>query len=87
MQALLSAKNINVRSHRGLIQQFGQQFVKTGELSQESSRTLSETFDFRLLSDYDESIIITETQAKISLDNAKQFMNESRNWLENHHYL
>jgi uncharacterized protein (UPF0332 family) len=33
-QALLAAKNINVKSHKGLIQQFGQHFIKTGEISQ-----------------------------------------------------
>ncbi len=30
VQALLSAKNINTRTHKGLIQQFGQNFIKTG---------------------------------------------------------
>ena len=47
VQALLVTKNINARTHRGLIQKFGQQFIKTGELSQKLSRTLSETFDLR----------------------------------------
>ena len=83
IQALLAAKNVNTRTHRGLIQQFGQQFIKTGELSQNLSRTLSETFDLRQLSDYDETIPITQQQAGKTLENAKLFISEATKWLEN----
>ena len=83
VQALLAAKNINARTHRGLIQQFGQQFIKPGELSQKLSRTLSETFDLRQLSDYDETIPITQQQADKTLENAKLFISEATKWLEN----
>ncbi len=83
VQALLAAKNINARTHRGLIQQFGQQFIKTGELSQKLSRTLSETFDLRQLSDYDETIPITQQQAVKTLENVKLFISDATNWLEN----
>lgn len=83
VQALLVTKNINARTHRGLIQKFGQQFIKTGELSQKLSRTLSETFDLRQLSDYDETIPITQQQAEKTLENTKTFISEATNWLEN----
>ncbi len=82
VQALLVAKKINTRTHRGLIQQFGQQFIKTGELSQKLSKTLSDTFDLRKLSDYDETIHITKQQAEKTLENTKIFINEATIWLE-----
>ena len=66
-----------------MIQKFGQQFIKTGELSQKLSRTLSETFDLRQLSDYDETIPITQQQAEKTLENTKTFISEATNWLEN----
>ncbi len=84
-QALLAAKNINTRTHRGLIQQFGQNFIKTGELSPELSRILSDTFDLRQLSDYDETITINQRQAETTLKNTKMFIGEAVNWLEKNH--
>ena len=83
VQALLVAKNINTRTHRGLIQQFGQQFIKTGELSKKLSRILSDTFDLRKLSDYDETISITQQQAERTLEHTKIFISEATTWLEN----
>ena len=57
-----------------MIQQFGQQFIKTGELPQNLSRTLSETLNLRQLSDYDETVLITQQQAGKTLENAKLFI-------------
>ncbi len=37
-QAVLESKQINPLTHRGLIQQFGQNFIKTGELSNDEVR-------------------------------------------------
>lgn len=83
VQALLVTQNINPRTHRGLLQQFGQNLIKTGELSQELSRILSDTFDLRHLSDYDETITITQKQAETTLENTKMFITEALKWLEN----
>jgi uncharacterized protein (UPF0332 family) len=44
---------------------------------------LSETFDLRQLSDYDETIPITQQQADKTLENAKLFISEATKWLEN----
>lgn len=74
VQALLETKSINVKSHKGLIQQFGQHFIKTGEMSPEFSKILITTFDLRQLSDYDETTIITYSQAKLTVDNTRNFI-------------
>ena len=87
VQALLTAKKINTRTHRGLIQQFGQNFIKTGELSQKSSIILSDTFDLRKLSDYDETIQITQQQAEKTIENTRIFIVEAFTWLENKQFL
>ncbi|ACK71322.1 HEPN domain protein [Gloeothece citriformis PCC 7424] len=83
-QALLDAKNLNPQTHRGLIKQFGQHFIKSGDLSQDLSRILTDTFDLRQLSDYDKTISITKKQAETTLKTAKLFIHESIKWLENH---
>ena len=81
VQALLTAKNINIKTHKGLIQQFGQHFIKTEELPQDLSRILSDTFSLRQLSDYDETILITPRQAEIILEHLKRFIDETNNGL------
>ncbi|MGK7944910.1 MAG: HEPN domain-containing protein [Microcystaceae cyanobacterium] len=76
VQALLAAKNINTRTHKGAIQKFGQHFIKTGELSPKLSQFLGDTFDLRHLSDYDETVKISQQQAQLTLDNAKFFIEQ-----------
>ena len=44
---------------------------------------MSETFDLRQLSDYDETIHITQQQADKTLENEKLFISEATKWLEN----
>jgi uncharacterized protein (UPF0332 family) len=87
VQALLSAKSIQSKTHKGLIQQFAKHFIKTGELSQSLSRILSETFYLRQLSDYDETILITKQQAEITLQHLQQFIDETNDWLSQNNLL
>jgi uncharacterized protein (UPF0332 family) len=48
-QALLDAKKIASRTHKGMIKQFGQYFVKTGDFSRDKARDLREIYDLRQL--------------------------------------
>ena len=75
-QALLSLKNIQTKTHRGTIQAFGQHYIKTGELPIEMARHLSEAYDFRQLSDYEELISPSKQQAAIILQNARAFISQ-----------
>ncbi len=80
-QALLAAKNINVKSHKGLIQQFGQHFIKTGEISQEFSKILTTAFDLRQLSDYDETVIFDKQQTEFIINSSQEFLVIAQRWL------
>ncbi|MFM1842514.1 MAG: hypothetical protein RLZZ490_1250 [Cyanobacteriota bacterium] len=80
-QALLAAKNINVKSHKGLIQQFGQHFIKTGEISQEFSKILTTAFDLRQLSDYDETVIFDKQQTEFMINSSQEFLVITQHWL------
>ena len=80
-QALLTAKNINVKSHKGLIQQFGKHFIKTGEISQEFSKILTTAFDLRQLSDYDETVIFDKQQTEFIINNSQEFLIIAQHWL------
>ncbi len=75
-QAVLESKQINPLTHRGLIQQFGQNFIKTGELSKELSIILKSAYDLRQLSDYDETVDFDLEQAQKLLTSAQYFIEQ-----------
>ncbi|MDY7012509.1 MAG: HEPN domain-containing protein [Cyanobacteriota bacterium] len=80
-QALLASKNLNSRTHRGLIKLFGQHFIKTGELSTELAKALNNTYELRKLSDYDETCTLTREQARVASDCAKVFVDRAGEFL------
>jgi uncharacterized protein (UPF0332 family) len=80
-QALLDVKNIASRSHKGMIQQFGQHFVLSGEFSREMARNLKEAYDLRQMSDYEANITITQEQAEQALAVSIEFVDRVRAYL------
>jgi uncharacterized protein (UPF0332 family) len=75
-QALLLSKNIDTSTHKGTIRLFGQHFVKTGQISPELAKVLSDAYELRQLSDYDADFIGTPTQAEDILGQARAFVAE-----------
>lgn len=49
-QALMAVKQLDSKTHKGIIKLFGQSLIKTGELPIELARALSDTYDLRRLS-------------------------------------
>jgi uncharacterized protein (UPF0332 family) len=76
-QALLSVKSLNTKTHKGVIQLFGQHFIKTGELPIELARALSDAYDLRQLSDYEETVLLTQQQAESILNSARSFIRQA----------
>jgi uncharacterized protein (UPF0332 family) len=76
-QALLSIKSLNTKTHKGVIQLFGQHFIKTGELPIELARALSDAYDLRQLSDYEETVLLTQQQAESILNSARSFIRQA----------
>jgi uncharacterized protein (UPF0332 family) len=83
VQAVLDAKNIASRTHKGIIQQFGQHFVQSGEFSREMARDLKETYDLRHISDYEADVVITQEQAERVMAVSLEFVDRIRIYLEN----
>jgi len=77
-QALLEVKSITSKTHKGTIQQFGLHFIKTGELPIEMARALTDGYDLRQLSDYEETIFLTRQQAEIVLNSAQEFVSQAQ---------
>jgi uncharacterized protein (UPF0332 family) len=80
-EALLESKNINSRTHKGIIKLFGQHFIKTGELPTELAKAFSDTYDLRKLSDYDETYTITSAQSEAAIAYAQLFVGQAENFL------
>ena len=62
--ALLLKNGISVKTHSGVRQALGKEFVVTGLVSKEQARFFSILFDNRQTGDYDDFIMMTEEKVK-----------------------
>lgn len=81
-QALLSLKDLNTKTHKGVIQMFGQHFIKTEIFPIELARALGDAYDMRRLSDYEETISLSAEQAQIVLNSARSFIDQTVQYCE-----
>jgi len=75
-QALLLVKEIYPKSHKGVIQKFGEEFVKSGILEKKMGHILAQAETMRLKADYDVGVKITEEECKEILDNCDFFISK-----------
>jgi uncharacterized protein (UPF0332 family) len=75
-QALLTLKDLNTKTHKGIIQMFGQHFIKTEIFPVELARALGDAYDMRRLSDYEETIVLSAEQSEIVLNSARSFIEQ-----------
>jgi len=73
-QALLILKEIYPKSHKGVIQKFGEEFVKPGLLEKKMGYILSQAETMRLKADYDVGVKITKEECEEILDNCEFFI-------------
>jgi len=75
-KALLFKKNIHPKTHRGLISQFGFEFVKKNEFKKELFDLLARAQEDREEADYGLFSNIDQNEAKIIIEGAQSFLNE-----------
>ncbi|MDP3035699.1 MAG: HEPN domain-containing protein [Methanobacteriaceae archaeon] len=75
-KALLFEKNIHPKTHRGLISQFGLEFVKKNEFKKELFDLLARAQEDREEADYGLFSNIDQIEAKIIIEGAESFLNE-----------
>ena len=75
-QALLLSQNLDTSTHRGVIKLLGLHFVKTGKITPNVARLLSDAYDLRQASDYDSDLSENEMTAQSAIENAKKFICE-----------
>jgi len=73
-QALLLIKEVYPKSHKGVIQKFGEEFVKSGLLEKKMGHILAQAETMRLKADYDVGVKITKEECEEILDSCEFFI-------------
>jgi uncharacterized protein (UPF0332 family) len=81
--ALLIFEPYSSSKHSGVLAYFNQHFIKTGLLSEDLGRAVNKAFDLRQRADYREQIVIAHDQVAPFLDEARRFLNSTRDHLKN----
>jgi len=83
-KALLLAKNISAKTHRGLIRKFGLEFVNKNLIEECYGRALRIAEELREEADYSISRKISEEEAKSVIDDAGMFLDRIEQMIELH---
>ena len=75
-QALLLIKEVYPKSHKGVIQKFGEEFVKSGLLEKKMGHILAQAETMRLKADYDVGVKITKEECEEILDSCEFFISK-----------
>lgn len=81
-EALLLERDLKFQKHGGVHGAFGEHFARTGLLDVRFHRWLLDAFDRRIQADYGLDALVTIEEAQMMLDQASEFLRESRGLLE-----
>ena len=81
-EAMLNELNLRFRKHGGVHAAFGENFIKTGKFDQKYHRWLLDAFDKRITSDYGVELEIIGSDAKLMVDQAREFLNQAEHFLQ-----
>ncbi len=73
-RALLAKHELSSKSHSGLISVFSQNFVKPGLVDKNIGRILTDAYNLRIESDYEDFFYLEFDEAKESVDSAMLFV-------------
>jgi Uncharacterized conserved protein related to C-terminal domain of eukaryotic chaperone, SACSIN len=72
------ARGIRVKTHRGLVARFGQEFVKKGLIEAHFGRTLKIAEELRSEADYSIVRQISDEEAVANVDDAERFLRRAK---------
>jgi hypothetical protein len=73
-RAVLLTRELEPKTHRGVIQSIGLHFVKDGPMSEQSAADLAHLETYRELSDYNTAATFAEEQAREEIVRARRFI-------------
>jgi uncharacterized protein (UPF0332 family) len=81
ISALLYTEDIYAKSHKGTHAKYDEIFIKTGKMPLITTKYVSNSFNLRQEADYDLDANVTEAEAQILIDNAREFYELAKNYL------
>ena len=82
--ALLRSSDMVFKRHSAIIANFAKEFVKSGIFDAKYSEYLRDSFELRQESDYSEVIMVTQDEALEGIENAKEFLIRTTEYLKEH---
>jgi len=77
-RALLAARNLYPKGHKGLVLQFGLELVKKGFIEETYGRALSHAKERRETVDYNIDAVMSSEEAGIIIEDAQRFVERAR---------
>ena len=81
MRAVLALEEVDMSKHSGVMAEFRKRYLKTELLDRNLSAIITQAFEVRNASDYDDFYIVAKEDADQQIDNAIQFMCVIGNYL------
>ena len=80
--ALLTVKKIYPKTHQGMRAKFNDIFIRESIFPLITTRYVQVAFDLRQQADYDLDAIITKEEAQSLIQNANEFYEQTKSWIE-----
>ena len=81
VRALLASEGLNPKTHKGVLNQFGEKFVKSGRMDIALSDTLKRCFDARHEADYDIFASFEEEEVEELIKEVEALIGQIRQYL------
>lgn len=81
MRAVLALQEVDMSKHSGVMAEFRKRYLKTEILDRKLSAIITQAFEVRNASDYDDFYIVAKEDVDQQIDNAVQFMRAVGNYL------
>ena len=81
MRAVLALVEVDMSKHSGVMAEFRKRYLKTEILDRKLSAIITQAFEVRNASDYDDFYIVAKEDVDLQIDNAIKFMHAVGNYL------
>ena len=75
-------EGLDFKKHSGLIAHFRKEYIKTGKLDVALSDIITDVFQIRTESDYDDYYGVSKNEVEEQIKNADYFMQQTKKYLE-----
>lgn len=82
MRSILALEGMDFKKHSGLIAYFRKEYIKTGKLDVALSDIITDVFQIRTESDYDDYYVVNKADVKEQIKNAEYFIQQTKEYLE-----